>query len=179
MSTPAAIFFLCVLVVGLPASLRVHGFSVRVRNATALAIVATWLFGQLIYALTGEWLPLQAMVLQDMVVVATMFAKQDWQDCSPYPTLRRQIVCFWLERSPWDRAILALFAPAWLLYAPILDPLTQFWTLWSIGLAQLMLAGAEAFHLWQKTKANSSRADAQGPPPRLDFYAPAREWGYG
>lgn len=179
MSTPTLIFLIAVMFVGLPAALKVSGKpSIRIRNATAFAIVAMWLFGRLVYALTGEWLPLQAMVIQDMVVVATIFAKQDWRDLWPYRTMKAQLAAMWLERSPWDRAVLALFAPTWLFYAPVLSPILQFWTLWSIGLTQMMLAGWEAFHLWQRADGQRFRADARGPSPPLTF-APVRSGSYG
>lgn len=178
MSAPTLLYFLAVLFVGMPAALRVTGHKVRVRNATALAFVLMWLFGRAVYAATGEWLPVQAMVFQDIVIVATIFAKDDWCDLWPYRSMKAQLAALWLERSPWDRAILALFVPAWLLYFPILSPIPQFWTLWGIGLAQLMLSGAEAFHLWLRTDGHRFRADARGRSPPL-LFAPVRSGSHG
>lgn len=179
MSTPTLIFFLAVIAC-LPAAIRVTGRpSIRVRNATALALIVMWLFSRLVWALTGEWLPLKAMVIQDMVVIATVFAKRDWQDCAPYVDLRRQFAAMWLERSPWDRAILALYAPTWLLYAPVAAPIIQFWALWGIGLAQLALAGHEALSLWLRDNGQSTRADAPGRPPPRTFFAPVGSEVYG
>lgn len=181
MSAETSIYFLAVLLIGMPSALLVQvvpRVRIRIRNATALAMVATWLFGQLVWALTNEWLPVRAMILSDMIVIAAVFAKHDWQDCSPYRNMGQQFAALWCERSPWDRAIIGLFVPAWLLYAPILPPTPQFWALWGIGLAQLALAGHEALYLWQRAAGQMSRADAPGKPPG-SFFAPAREWGYG
>lgn len=176
MSLSTFIVFLAILFVGVPAALRVTGHKVRIRNATALAMVAMWLVGQAIYLATGETMPLGAMFLQDMVVIMAIYAKPDWQDCFPYRTFRQQIRAAWLERSPWDRGILALFPLAWLFYAPIVGAQLQYWTLYGIGLAQLMLAGQEAFPLLRGRMAKKSRAEDAGP-PGLTFAAWER--GYG
>lgn len=145
-------------------------------NATALAMVAMWLAGRALYLLTGLGTPLGAMLLQDMVVIAAIYVKPDWQDCFPYRTFSQQLRAAWLERSPWDRAILALFPLAWLFYLPVAAPRTTYWTLYGIGLAQLALAGWEALHLSRGRMANKSRADDAGP-PGLTFAAWGTEHG--
>lgn len=164
MSTPTFIVFLAMLFIGVPSALRLTGLKVRVRNATALAIMAMWFVGQAIYASSGECMPLAAMLLQDMVVIVAIFTKPDWRDCSPYRTFRQQLRGAWLERSPWDRAIIALFPLAWLFYAPVVDAWLQYWTLYGIGLAQLMLAGWEALTPLLRTIGQSPRADDERPP---------------
>jgi hypothetical protein len=171
-STPTFLYFLTVLFVGMPAALRVTGFRVRVRNSTAFAMVAMWLFGQFIWWLTGEWLPVQAMILQDAAVIAAMFVKDDWCTC-PYRNGWHQLACLWIERTPWDKAILVLFPSAWLFYFPVTTPTNQFWTLWGIGLAQLALAGLEALHEGRGTVGQPSRADAPGKFPGI-LFAPVK-----
>lgn len=125
-------------------------------------MVAMWLFGRLVWELTGEWLPVKAMVVQDMFVIAAMFLKDDWRTC-PYRNMPHQLACLWLERTPWDKRILALFPLAWLFYAPVVEPQLQFWVLWGIGLAQLALAGHEALHLWQRANGHELRAHNESP----------------
>lgn len=161
------------LVVGLPAGLRVTGFKVRIRNPVALAMVASWLAGQAIYYATGITMPTKAMILFDSIVVSTMFVKEEWVACD-YRDWRHQLACLWHERTPWDKAILALFPLAWLFYTPLVGGEIQYWTLWGIGLAQLMLAGHEALHMWQRAKGHSSRADAPRDDPPRSFFAPAQ-----
>ncbi len=176
MSTASALYFAAILLIGVPAAFRLNG---RIRNATAFAMVAMWLFGRVVYWLTGEWMPLQAMVLQDMVVIAAMFVKEDWRDCSPYTNLRYQFCALWNERSPWDRAILALFPVAWIFYFPVVDGQKQFWTLWGLGLLQLIAAGLEALTLWQaKRGANPFRADSPDH-SRSDFTSAWASEAYG
>lgn len=187
MSIPTLIYFLAVIAV-LPAAIRVSGRPF-VRNATAFALVAMWLFSRLVWALTGEYLPLEAMFIQDMVVIGAMFVKTEWVAC-PYRSRWHQFACIWIERSPWDKAILAIFPVAWLLYAsaPVAfiapsvrllfpaatDGQIQFWILWSLSLGQLILAGLEGFHLagnGQTLRAADER------PPGLGFTAWRRLYG--
>jgi hypothetical protein len=176
MTFPEAFYFAMIVCVGVPSAFRLNA---RVRNPTALAMVATWFACRMSYEASGETMPRRALVLSDIAVVTTIYCKQVWRTCS-YATLRLQLVALWFERSPWDRAILAIFPFVWLFYAPILEPKPQYWVLWSLSLAQLMLAGAEALHLHRGQMAIKSRADApERPPPRQDFYAPAAGGGYG
>lgn len=174
MSPLEAIYFAAILLIGVPAAFRLSG---RVRNPVAFVMVASWVFCRILYAITGEGMPIQAMVLSDCAVIAAMFVKEDWQPCG-YETLGRQFCAIWWERTPWDRAILCLFPVVWLFYAPIVGAQLQYWVLWSISLAQLMLAGLESLTLAQGLSANKSRADApERPPPRL--FATVREGVYG
>lgn len=175
MSAPTFLYLLAVIAV-LPAAIRVTGRpSIHVRNATALALVATWLFSRIVWFLTGEWLPLQAMFVEDMVVIGAMFTKEDWYSC-PYKNGWHQLACLWLERTPWDKAILAIFPVAWLLYTPVLEPTLQFWVLWSLSLGQLILAGLEGFHLHLAGNGQTLRA-ADERPPGLEFTAWERSYG--
>ncbi len=180
MSVETTIYFLALLFVGVPAALRVsvEPVRIRVRNPTALAMVATWIAGRAVYAATGEWLPLKAMVLFDWAVIVAILSKKDWRICSPHGGWQYLICFLWHERSPCDRAILALFPMVWLFYAPVVDSRTQYWVLWSLSMAQLALAGLEPLQSWLGAMAKTSRADAKGrPPPGLTFHAPVRETG--
>lgn len=175
MSPEEAFYFAAIVLVGLPAAFRLSfvwdsrgllvtvlrlAGSIRVRNPVALAMVATWFACRLLWSITGECPP-QALVISDMVVIASTFVKDDWAE-SAYRGKRHMIACLlWFERTPWDRVILALFPVAWLLYGPVLTRF-EYWTLYGIGLAQLAIAGWEGVHNWQRTKANSSHADAPG-----------------
>ncbi len=168
MSPEEAIYFAAVIAVGMTQALR--------RNATAIALVATWLVCRVIYEKAGHC-PLQAQIISDMIVIAAMFVKEDWVNYA-YRNGWHQLACMWTERTPWDRVILALFPVMWLNYFPILSTTPQCWTLWGIGLIQLGLAGHEAFHQWRKTRANSSLADAPEHPSGT-LFAPVRGEAYG
>jgi hypothetical protein len=113
------------------------------------------------------------MVLADFAVLTVIYSKDDWRDCSPYSGLRHQLCALWLERSPWDRAIIALFPVVWLLYFPIVNPFTQYWMLWSLGLIQLMLAGREALDPWLERRKRRA-VSVEPPPPNSEFHA---AWG--
>lgn len=173
MTKAEAFYAAAIIACGVTAAIRVQGFRVRVGNITALAMVAMWFLGRLIYALTGEGTPIRFMLVQDAAVIASMFIKNEWVDC-PYRSLTHQLACLWHERTPWDKAILALFPVAWFFYARVLNPSHQYWTLWGIGLLQLALAGLEAIHFRQRAKAKSLHADAPGQPPGT-LFAPV--WG--
>lgn len=176
MSTPSFIYFLAILFVGATCTLRVTGRKVSVRNATALAMVATWFACRLIYEATGEGMPLQGMVLSDCVVIAAMFCKDDLR-YTAYETVQKQLAAMWHERTPWDKAILALFPAVWIFYAPVTDGRSQYWTLYGIGLVQLALAGWEAFYLRLQGNGQTPRADAPDIPPG-SLFAPARGEAY-
>lgn len=178
MSTSTFIVFLAILFVGVPASLRVTGLKVRVRNPVALTMVATWLAGQAVYFATGESMPIKAMVLFDSAVISAMFVKDDWISC-PYDNWRHQLACLWHERTPWDKGILALFPLAWLFYTPLVGGDFQYWTLWGIGLVQLALAGQEALHHWQRARGHAPRVDARGDDPPRSLFAPALGEAHG
>lgn len=176
MSPEELIYFAAIMLIGVPAAFRLDG----IRNPTALAMVATWFVGRAVYVLSGDGMPIKAMVLFDWAVIVTIFAKKDWRICAPHSGLE-YLACFvWHERSPCDRAIIAMFPVVWLFYAPVAGPITQFWVLYLLGLAQLMLAGFEALQHWLGAMAKQSRADAKGrSPPGLNFHAPVRETGFG
>ena len=173
MSPEEIFYFTTIILVGVSQLFR------PLRNATAVAMVATWFVCRLLYSMTQPTPDEQLVmaVLSDCVVIAAMFVKEDWVTC-PYQTRWHQLACLWLERTPWDKTILALFPVAWLFYFPILSPQSQYWTLYGIGLTQLALASREAYRQWQVTKANSSRADAPEEPPR-SLFAPVRGEAYG
>lgn len=191
MSAPTLIYFIAIIAV-LPAAIRVTGRpSIHVRNPVALAMIVMWLFSRFIWWKTGQWLPIQAMLIQDMAVIGAMFVKDDWITC-PYRNSWHQIRCLWHERTPWDKGILAIFPVAWLFYisasAAFIGPavrllipaatdgVIQFWVLWSLSLAQLTLAGLEGFHPFAAGNGQTLRADDERP-PGLGFTAWERSYG--
>lgn len=185
MSAEELIYFAAILFVAATAALRFTAIArfpwrrPQAGNPTALAMVITWAICRLLYWWSGEAMPLQASVLSDVAVVAAIYCKREWRRCS-YETIRLQMAALWRERSPWDRAILTLFPLVWLFYAPVVDPQTQYWTLWSLSMAQLALAWLEPLYDRRGLSANMPRADAaERPPPRLDFRAPVRGRSYG
>ncbi len=180
MSLAELIYIAAIVLIGGPASFRVAGWSgfvpaLRVRNPVAFAMVATWFACRLLYWGTGQGMVPEVMAVSDMFVIAAMFVKDDWR-CCPYRNRWHQIACLWLERTPWDRGILALFPVAWWLYTPVLPPLVQYWVLWGIGLAQLALAGLEGLHSWQRSNGQTPRAAAPGEPPGFRFATAQGRW---
>jgi hypothetical protein len=167
-STASLLYILAILFIGMPAALRITGLRVRVRNPVALVMVGSWLFCRALYEATGEGMPLEGMIVSDMAVIAAMFMKDDWETVA-YCDLRCQLAALWRERTPWDRAILAIFPLAWALYLPLLQPVPQFWALWTLSMAQLALAGIEPLSQWLRVNGQTSRADAPGEPPGLMF----------
>lgn len=140
-----------VLLVALPAA-------IIGRNFTALALALSWLFAWVVWQLAHVGIAIQVLLIGNLAVIAAIYCKPDWQPSSS----------FWLERSPWDRAILASYPVVWFLYLGLLTPQLQYWGLWLLFAAQVLLAGGETLTLQlAKRKANepsgpvrrSNRAD--------------------
>lgn len=165
---------MAIVLIGLPASIRatLRPLRIAVRNPTALAMVVGWVFGWSIYQATGIGMPIQTMVLCDWAVITVIYSKSDWSDCAPYSGWRHQLCAVWLERSPWDRAIIALFPFVWFFYTPIVDIYYRYWALYGLGLAQLMLAGREALNPWLERMAITLPAATPGhDPPGMELDA--------
>lgn len=169
MSLEAAFFLGVVLCVGLPAGITLGG---RLRNLTALALSLSWFAGYGFYLATGEGMSGTFLWLVDVTVIAAIFAKDEWAICAPYAGLRHQLRATWWERSPWDRAVLAIFPVAWIFYVLPISPFAEYWALYYLALAQFALAGWESLHPWLR----------QRPMPRAettDTSELRREgWGY-
>lgn len=172
MSLEEALFLAIVLLVGLPAGITVQ--PLRTRNGTALALTGAWFFGWAIYIVCGIGMPVQAMLIADFAVITVIYCKDDWRDCSPYRGWAHVLCSVWLERSPWDRAILAMFPLAWVFYAGLFSDHLRYWALWLIAAAQFLLAGWEAL-------SNTRTANADQPTEVQQNHVDSR-WrlaGYG
>jgi hypothetical protein len=135
MSAPALVFLIVVLLVGLPSLFL---------NRTAAALVISWCVQETIALVTGENASVLTGLLLDYFVILVVIGKPEIRDCSPYPTMRHQVLALWCERSISDASVLTLFPIMWLVHAMNIDPYYRWWTLWGLALAQLLLAGAEA-----------------------------------
>lgn len=145
MSRSELLYWLAVLCVGLPSAFTLIG---RLRNVTALALSASWIASEAVYYLTGEGMAFRTMFIADLTVIAVIYCKAEWREWQPYRSLRDQFAALWYERSPWDRTVIAIFPVAWIFYLRPLDPFYEYWTLWSLALTQLLLAGWEALNPW-------------------------------
>lgn len=166
------LFLLAVLFIGLPAGLKGWRHP-RVRNLTALALSASWVASEAVYYITGDGMALRTMFLSDVAVIAAIYCKPEWRQWHPYRSLADQFAALWYERSPWDRAVLAVFPAAWLFYVLPMADFTRYWTLYGLALAQLLLAGWEAFNpRLARLTANNLHSEPPGIPPGT-----ARVWG--
>lgn len=177
MSPLEAIYVVAIFFVGVPSAMRLRGIIPHVRNPVAFAMVATWIACRLLYSFAHPSRDelLAATILSDCMVIAAMFVKEDWITCG-YKNRWHQLACMWHERTPWDRAILAIFPVAWVFYAPILNDYYQYRVLWGLSMAQLALAGWESLHLMFAGNGQTPRA-ADERPPGLRFTAWERSYG--
>lgn len=166
MSNAELIYAAVVVFIGLPAALR---------NWTAAALVLSYAFMQ------GSWYgfhlayPVSVSVLADVTVIMMIYAKQPACDLYPYRSRREQLAAFWLERSFWDRLIIAMFPVGWVFYLSS----SPWWPLYWVSLAQLLAAALEAFEKYRSTRT-AKRASAPDHPSSGFLYAPGREnRGYG
>lgn len=171
MSPEELVFMIAVGMVGIPTVLCAIIWRKRC-NWTALALVLTWVAARWIYEHTHKDITTELKVMMDFFVIAAMFIKDDLVSCA-YRNRWHQFACMWHERTPWDKGVLVLYPPTWLLYSPLIGGQPQYWTLWGIGLLQLALAGHEALHLWQRARGHAPRADAHRDIPPRSFFAPA------
>lgn len=170
MTLPEVAFASIVLLVGIPAAVRFVRWRPRVRNLTAFALVLSWCFGQGIWLVTGNNLPISAYVIADIFVLAAIFCKADWQQYWPYEGWKAQLLALWYERSPWDRAVIAIFPVMWCVYALPLGEWTKWALLWWLSAAQFFFAGGEAIHL-VGLSANKSCVETPGGSPGSEFRA--------
>jgi hypothetical protein len=167
MSTPALIMWAVVLLVGVPSAWR---------NPTAAALVLCWIFGEVVFVLTGNSLPVKYYAYPDIFVIAVIFAKGAYQCQYPYRSLWHQLECIVLERSPADRVVMLIFPVMWALYISALHPYYLWYALWGLTIVQFLAAGWEAFS--SNRRAPKAVSDA----PDIPFgseYRFARARGYG
>lgn len=149
MSWPEALILGVVLVVGVPASFR---------NPTAAALVASWAFGQAVWLVTGDNLPIKAYVMADVTVLAVIGCKP-LHFRGPYEGPWHQLKCMFLERSWWDRTVILIFPFMWSLYILDLDAKLKWYSLFWLAIIQLLAAGGEALQSWLTArKANTGQA---------------------
>lgn len=147
---------LVVVLVGLPAALSLSAllsFRLRFRNVTALALVASWFFGQGVWLATGDNLPLRAYVMADITVIFAIYAKTIAR-CGPktYRDGWHQLRCMITDLTPWDRWIIATFLPVWAVYVLSIGDFAKWYLCWALTIAQFLFAGAEALHLRREAK---------------------------
>lgn len=119
-------------------------------NLTAGALVMAWIFGQVVYLITGNDLPVEYYAYPDIFVIAVIFAKPEWCNLRPYRSAWHQLQCIILERSPADRIVLLIFPVMWVLYAAAVHPFYKWWSLYFLCIAQLLAAGWESFILYRR-----------------------------
>lgn len=142
MSAPELLAYAVVLFIGIPAMLR---------NWTAVALVGSFLVVEACWVLTratpSEMLPVEIMCDYGVVIAVLVKALP----------------------SRADKFVLALFAPAWAAYAIPIGDWSRYWILWSAGILQFIVAGADAFATWRKSRV--ARAEVTPAEPLL-------RWGW-
>jgi hypothetical protein len=165
MSTPHLIMWAVVFAVALLAR----------RNATAIALIASWMIGETAWLITGNNLPLSAYFMADLAVISVIYAKMIRRvGAKQYSTLWLQCKCMFLDLAICDRWIVAIFLlGAWPLYVANIHPYYQWWALWALTISQFLLAGAEAaFQLHREY-----REQAEEEPPGLALAGAFRDYG--
>lgn len=165
MSNAELIYAAVVVFIGLPAMLK---------NWTAAALVLCYCFMQGSYYGIGIVYPPIVGVLADLTVIALIYAKQPAHDLWPYRGRKYWLAAWWLERSFWDRVILALFPVGWIFYAFARDP---WWPLYWVSLAQLLAAGYEALEAFHTTR--TAKRALTPDPSGFEFTTGWRDWNYG
>lgn len=155
MTLPHGIMWLVIVLVGIPSAWR---------NPTSAALVLCWIAGETVFVLTGDSLPVQFYIFPDLFVIAVIYAKPDYRPCPEYRGTLHQLKCLITERSPADRAVLAVFLLMWALYVSTLHDYYRWWLLWGLAIAQLLIAGIEALPLLFRRDADvANRTPEQGP----------------
>ena len=147
MSLPEVVMWGVVLLVGVPASLN---------NATALALLAAWAFGEWFVWYFVNTDPTILYRWTDMWVVTVILSKP--------PGLER----WWrgpltllVTRTRCDLIILAIIAVMWTIYDAAISEWTRYWLLWGLTFAQFMAAGYEAagsfYASWRRVRYRNDR----------------------
>lgn len=177
MSQSELIFLAVVVVVALASAWR---------NLTAAAMVAVYAGVQGSYYATGETLAVRELLGLDMAVIAAIYCKPERPDpwCREPDLVRfrstwRHVAAFWLEKSVWDRIVLAIFPAVWTVYVTAPTDRFQWWMLYFLSLAQLIAAGIEPFaHNLSPREAKRGHPETPDLPPGAE-YAIAGMRGYG
>jgi len=137
MTLPHLIMWLIVFAVGVPSAWR---------NLTALALVISWLVGELAWLVTGNNLPLSVYFMADVAVIAIIYAKTIRRvGAKTYASSWQQLRCLITDLTVYDRWVAALFLlGAWPLYTLNVNPWTKWWCLWALVIAQFLIASLES-----------------------------------
>lgn len=153
MSLPAIIMWVVVLAIGIPSAWT---------NPTAAALVICWIFGEAIYVLTGDSLPVEYYAYPDIFVLAVILAKPE--HCRHEARGAWQwLKCILLERSPADRVVMLIFPVMWIAYVSDMGARDKWFLLWGLTIAQFLAAGWESL-------AKSIRRRAENATPSPDVH---------
>jgi hypothetical protein len=134
------------------------------RNFTALALVASYAVYQSGWLLTQRAFDPLLCVVIDATVIAAIYCKDPAHDCWPYRDWRHQLGSAWLEKSLWDRIVIAVFPLMWAAYFLPLPAYLEWHSLYWLTMAQFVAANGEALHLLHNRSAKSgeTRPDITG-----------------
>ena len=155
MTLQEIILIAVVAVVGIPSAWR---------NPTAAALVLAWIAVKMLYLVTGDGLAVEWYMYPDVAVLAVIYCKPAWQPCDYYRSLWHQFACAVLERSPSDRAVMAIFPLMWVAYFVPIDPFVQWHLLWAGAILQFLFASAEPLADFFHSRRD---AEAANSPPKL------------
>ena len=166
MTVQEIILLAVVAAVGLPSAWR---------NPTAAALCLAFIFAKILYLTTGDGLATAFYLFPDIAVIGVIFCKPDYHR---YPLCGgdwHQLRCMWLERSPADRCVLAIFPCLWLAYVAPIEPYLQWHVLWAGTVLQFLFASTESLEALFKRRG----ADAANSLPRKgDLLVAYRNRGY-
>lgn len=156
--TPLEALLLAVAVMTIPAATR---------NFTALALVVWYAVYEIGWQLTHrEFHPFLCVII-DATVIAAIYCKEPAHECWPYHDRWHQFRALWLERSLWDRIVIAVFPLMWLCYAlrPSMSEGLYWHSLYWLTMAQFVAANCEALHFYlrdRSAKSGETRPDLTG-----------------
>lgn len=165
MTFPDYLYLAVVLLVGVPAAVRVAGGRLYLGNATAAALVASYVAAQGLWLATGLAFEARISLLIDLTVIAAIYCKAPAHDCWPYQDWGHQLCAAWFERSLWDRIVIVIFPAMWLVYLSPLSPNAAFYGLYWLAIAQFLAAGGEALQPYlnaRSAKAGSAPDSSAG-----------------
>jgi hypothetical protein len=144
-------------------------------NATAGALFVAYWVVMGAYWGWGIVFPTSVGFLFDVTVLAVIYCKRPAFECFPYHSLPDQFCSLWLERSYWDRLVIALFPISWLTYVVPFGN-AAWWILYIVALGQYLAAGAETLQAYLSTRT-AKRASPPDPPGfMLVFGRETRPW---
>lgn len=155
--------FAVVAGIGIPAAFRF--FPPSIRNATALALVISWIAGEWYAYRNGQSLPLGFYFKADLAVIAVIYARTIRRvGAKIYSSFRTQLRGLVADLTPWDRGILAIFLFAtWPVYLANLHDYYKWHTLMVLAIAQFLLAAGESV-----TRHVEARRRSSSPTPIID-----------